>query len=412
VQAHFQYLPTWNTLFSPSYLSFVVFASNVQYIFWCLKNSAKHITNVTCHCWLLNPTELYTNHCIVFIFLIDLYPWPRGARTCIGTNSSWDFQLHLQNPKVNPFEKTETHNRNLTSLFSIERQWTSKQKNTRYDHRECQEHQSKRTVQLLSANCAQPLLSALSLTSKEIHNRDPTTSIVFTWTCERSVFTGQHVFFFLLELRIVRRGRGTYSTVLTPSRGATSAQITTSMTTESRKIEERREKVKKERTRRVRAHFPLWTFSSGANYAAFRTCPSQSIKPSITLHEPLPRSNFLQKFSHRCNFVVALLWRGLPQRDASCHGIATVELFSATSSHGSCYLIALASSSAKLQSSRRRAAIALHRLLQHFRGSRRGALIAQHRLLQNFRGRAGELWLRCIVFCKTSEVVQERLQQI
>lgn len=60
VQAHFQYLPAWNTLFSPSYLSFVVFASNVQYIFWCLKNSAKHITNVTCHCWLLNPKELYT----------------------------------------------------------------------------------------------------------------------------------------------------------------------------------------------------------------------------------------------------------------------------------------------------------------------------------------------------------------
>jgi hypothetical protein len=25
-----------------------------------LKNSAKHITNVTCHCWLLNPKELYT----------------------------------------------------------------------------------------------------------------------------------------------------------------------------------------------------------------------------------------------------------------------------------------------------------------------------------------------------------------
>ncbi len=106
-----------------------------------------------------------------------------------------------------------------------------------HDHRECQEHQSKRTVQLPSSNCAQPLLSVLSSTSKEIHNRDPTTSIVFPWTCEISVFTDQHVFFFLLELRIVRRGRGTFSTVLTPSRGATSAQITTSMTTENRKIE-------------------------------------------------------------------------------------------------------------------------------------------------------------------------------
>jgi len=58
-----------------------------------------------------------------------------------------------------------------------------------HDHRECQEHQSKRTVQLLSSNCAQPLLSVLSSTSKEIHNRDPTTSIVFPWTSERSVFT-------------------------------------------------------------------------------------------------------------------------------------------------------------------------------------------------------------------------------
>lgn len=106
-----------------------------------------------------------------------------------------------------------------------------------HDHRECQEHQSKRTVKLLSSKCAQPLLSVLSSTSEEIHNRDPTTSIVFPWTSERSVFTDQHVFFFLLELRIVRRGRGTFSTVLTPSRGATSAQITTSMTTESRKIE-------------------------------------------------------------------------------------------------------------------------------------------------------------------------------